>query len=153
MTIRESDKKDMPEILALMKELINEHHRLDPYYKEFSRYRGLKSYILDSIKNVNWISLVAVEGEEIVGYFIGEIAEAPFYSSEKWVGVVADTAVKKELRRKGILKALFKEAMQRFQKQGVNYIELSVDTRNSAAVAAWKNLGFTDYKLRLRKKI
>ena len=153
MIIRVSRKDDSAGIIALMKQLIDEHHQLDPYYKKFSDYQGLPEYIADTIKDRNKLLLVAEENEKIIAYFIGAIEEAPYYSSEKEIGVVADVAVDKKHRRRGILKSLFKKAQEWFEKKGVSYIELSVDARNTEAVIAWKKLGFSDYKLRLRKPI
>jgi ribosomal protein S18 acetylase RimI-like enzyme len=152
MIIREANKNDLVEILALIKQLIDKHRQIDPYYKPFKDYRGLKSHIAHAVKDPNKLVLVAENSDQILGYFMGEIEEAPFYSSEKYIGVVADTCVDKKLRRHGILKKLFGEAIKWFKEKRVNYIELSVDARNREAVAAWRKLGFSDYKLRLRTR-
>jgi ribosomal protein S18 acetylase RimI-like enzyme len=154
MKIRKAKNQDWPAILNLMRQLIEEHHALDKYYKSFAQYQklGLKNYIQESIKNPDKVFLVAEENNKILGYFLGTIEEAPYYSSEKKIGVIADTAVEKLYRQKGILRSLFQEALRWFKKENIKFIELSVDARNNAAVSAWKNLGFKDYKLRLQFK-
>lgn len=152
MIIREANKNDLAGILALIKQLIDQHRQIDPYYKPFKDYRGLKSYIAGAVKDPNKLVLVAEDGDKILGYFMGEIEEAPFYSSEKYIGLVADTCVDKKFRRQGMLKKLFNKAVRWFKEKGINYVELSVDARNKEAVAAWRKLGFSDYKLRLRTR-
>lgn len=153
MIVREAQKNDTGQILVLMKQLINEHAALDKYYKPFSKYRGLRDYISGAIKNPDQLLLVAETDGEIVGYILTAIEEAPFYSSEKLIGVVADAAVEKKYRRQGILTVLFKDALKWLGGVGINYVELSVDARNSSAVSVWRKLGFKDYKLRLRRLI
>lgn len=153
MVIRKAAEKDRPMILRLMEQLIEEHRRLDAYYKPFAKYRGLKDYIADAATDENKLLLVAENDGMIIGYFLGIIEEAPFYSVENYIGVVADAAVDKKYRRRGALAALFKEALEWFRKKGVNYIELSVDIRNAAAVAAWRRMGFAEYKYRMRRPV
>lgn len=150
MIIRRAKIEDSAMIVALMKQLIEEHRSLDSYYKNFSAYQELPEYIVETINDRNKLLLVAEENNSVIAYFIGAIEEAPYYSSEKKIGVVADTCVDKRRRRSGILVKLFEEALSWFNSKKINYVELSVDARNSAAVAAWKKLGFADYKIRMR---
>ena len=136
-----------------MKELIDLHSKIDSSYKEFIDYsrKDLEDYIEETINSKNKIILVADENKNLIGYLMGEIIEAPYYSKEKKIGVITDTAVGKKYRQHGILTAMFKESEGWFSRKKVNFIELSVDARNSDAIFAWKKLGFKDYKLRLRK--
>lgn len=153
MIIREALSQDANGVLKLMKQLIEEHGELDPYYKPFSKYRGLKKYIAEAAKDNNKLLLVAEIEGQIAAYFLGEIQEAPFYSNEKEIGWVADADVDPAYRRKGVLKTLYREALKWFASREIKYIELSVDSRNQPAVSAWQKLGFEKYKLRLRKKL
>lgn len=151
--IRKAKLEDSAAILNLMKQLIEEHAAVDKYYKPFIKYRGLKKYIADAIKNRGQLLLIAECDGTIAGYLMAAIEEAPFYSSEKFIGVIADTAVDKKYRRQGILKSLFNETLGWLKEKNINYLELSVDARNTAAVAAWRKFGFEDYKLRLRRAL
>lgn len=144
---------DTNDILRLMRGLIAEHHQRDRYYKPFSKYRGLKKYILDSLKDKNKLTLVVKNKNGVVAYLVAAIEEAPFYSSEKDIGVIADAAVNKVYRRRGILTMMFKYAEEWFRRQGIKYLELSVNSKNQTAIAAWQKLGFRVYKLRMRKKL
>lgn len=155
MIIRKANIKDSEGIISLMKELIDLHAGIDSSYKKFSEYseEDLDGYIKETTADKDKIILVAEDGKKILGYFIGEITEAPYYSKERKIGVVADTVVDPRNRGAGILTAMLEEAKKWFVKKKVNFIELSVDARNSDAVTAWKKLGFEDYKLRLRKSL
>ncbi len=136
-----------------MRELVDFHYSLDPYYRPAKNFRELRGYVSGALKNPKKLLLVAESDNQIIGYFLGSIEPAPAYASEKIIGLIADAVVDKKYRRQGILKDLFREALKWFSKKGINYLELSVDTRNEAAVAVWRNLGFKDYKLRLRRII
>lgn len=151
MVIRKAEQKDAAAVIALMKQLIDEHAALDEYYKPYAKYRGLKGYIADAIKNSEQLLLIAEVENKIVGYVLAAVEEAPFYSSERFIGIIADATVEKTIRRQGMLTQLFQEALNWFKQKGVSYIELSVDARNTAAIAAWRKLGFENYKLRLRR--
>ncbi|MEK7590135.1 MAG: GNAT family N-acetyltransferase [Patescibacteria group bacterium] len=151
MIIRKAATKDAIGILELMKQLIDLHHRLDPYYKQFSQYRNLRDYINEAATSRDKILLVAEEDNAVLGYIIGTIEETPFYATEDKIGAIADATVAEQYRRRGVLRLLFNEALAWFNKKGIKRIELSVDARNEAAVAAWKKLGFKDYKLRMYK--
>lgn len=153
MTIRTATSEDATSISKLMKELVEEHHQRDNYYKPSSRYHGLKKYIHNSLKDENKLMLVAEINDKIIAYLIAAIEEAPFYSSEKKIGVIADTVVNKTYRRRGTLTAMFRFTLDWFRKQEVNYIELSVNSKNQAAIAAWQKMGFETYKLRMKKAI
>lgn len=151
--IRKATKEDLSAILKLMQELINFHYSLDSYYRPAIKFRGLRDYVANAIKSPKKLLLVAESDQQIIGYFLGAIEIAPVYSSEKTVGLIADAVVNKKYRRKGVLKQLFQEALNWFNKKEVNYIELSVDARNLDAILAWKKLGFQDYKLRIRRTL
>lgn len=151
MNIRKAQKEDAPKILLLMKELIDEHHSWDSYYKSFEKFKGLKGHIIDSIRDPQKLVLVSEDAEKIIGYLIAEIEKSPFYSTEDKIGVIVDTVVTKKYRQRGMLKKFFEEALKWFKKNGINVIELSVDIRNKNALAAWKQLGFEEYKLRMKR--
>lgn len=155
MLIRKATIKDSESIISLMKELIDLHAGFDSSYKRFSEYskEDLRTYIDETADSKDKIILIAEDGKKILGYFIGEITEAPYYSKEKKIGVVADTVVDPRNRATGILTAMLEEAQKWFAKKKVNFVELSVDARNSDAIAAWRKLGFENYKLRLRKSL
>lgn len=151
--IRKAIKNDVDAILLLMKELVDFHSKIDSYYKSFTAYRGLRSYLYKSLRDENKLVLVAEKDGEIIGYFLGEIENAPFYSKERKIGIVADTAVSKSDRRQGVLKELFKNALTWFKEKGVYYLELSVHVKNQTALAAWRKFGFFEYRLRMRRKL
>ena len=153
MIIRKATPKDAIGVLELMKQLIDLHHHLDPYYKTFVQSRNLRAYISEAASSHDKILLVAEEDNAVLGYIIGVIEDTPSYATENKIGVVADATVAEQSRRRGILRLLFNEALAWFNEKGIKRIELSVDARNETAVAAWKKLGFKDYKLRMSKNV
>jgi GNAT superfamily N-acetyltransferase len=153
MIIKKAEKQDVPAILKLIKNLIEFHRRLDLYYKKFSQYRGLRNHILNSLKDKNKIVLVAENRGRTIAYLIGAVEAAPFYSSQKKIGVVNDVCVDEKFRRRGILKKIFKKALAWFRQKSVRVIELSVDIRNRPALTAWKKMKFYEYKLKMKRDL
>ncbi len=84
--------------------------------------------------NENSRFLVAASGDEVCGYIgVYEL----FESCE-----VANLAVKKEFRRKGIAKALLNEAIEGAKSRKREFITLEVRPSNTAALGLYESLGF-----------
>lgn len=90
--------------------------------------------------NENAHFLVAANGDEVCGYIgVYEL----FESCE-----VANLAVKKEFRRKGIAKALLYEAIEGAKSRKREFITLEVRPSNTAALGLYESLGFEKAGLR-----
>ncbi|MBR3439258.1 MAG: ribosomal protein S18-alanine N-acetyltransferase [Clostridia bacterium] len=90
--------------------------------------------------NENSRFLVAASGDEVCGYIgVYEL----FESCE-----VANLAVKKEFRRKGIAKALLNEAIEGAKSRKREFITLEVRPSNTAALGLYESLGFEKAGLR-----
>lgn len=61
--------------------------------------------------------------------------------------------IKEEYRNKGIGKSLLKEAIKRCKKLKAKHIDIKVFYKNEQAKKVYKELGFTEYLVQLRKQI
>ncbi|MBU1179302.1 GNAT family N-acetyltransferase [Patescibacteria group bacterium] len=150
---KKAANKDLDGIMELVKNTTNYHYKIDKYYKPFSKYKGLDKYTKNQIKNKNIKMLIAEDGGKIIGRIIGVITKAPSYVTPKKIGEIDDVFIKKNYRRKGIGKKLFKELLKWFKIKKIKHIELSVDARNKIGVNAWKKFGFYDYRVKMRKDL
>ena len=150
MTVRSAENKDTPELITLAKQIIDMHRELDAYYKPSYAYENFDAEVQSWLEDKDTRVLVAEEDGKLIGYIRGVVEDAPTFASVKRIGVVYDTFVAEEFRKKGIGKKLFAELLAWFREQGVKNVELNVDARNPAAIALWRKSGFKDYKLRMR---
>ncbi len=151
MNIRIAIKSDLPVIIKMASSMIDYHHSLDAYYKPSEDYKNLEETLTGELDDKDVALLVAEDNDQIVGYIRGVVEAAPEYIKPKKIGVVFDAFVENSAREGGIGKQLFEELKEWFATKKVKHLELSVDARNSAGIAFWKKLGFSDYKLRLRQ--
>lgn len=153
MTIRIATKNDLYAILKMASKMIDYHNSLDNYYKSSEEFKNLESSLEGDLDDKDVALLVAEENGKILGYIRGVVEAAPEYIKPKKIGVVYDAFVENSQREGGIGKQLFEDLKKWFTTKKVKHLELSVDARNSSGIAFWKKLGFSDYKLRLRKEL
>lgn len=150
MIIRSAKKSDLGGLMKLLEEMVIYHRKIDQYYKEFSKYSGLKDEVESWLSNKEMKVLVAEDGGNLIGYAQISAEDAPTYASVPKIGVVYDMYVQDSYRRKGIADMLFSEALDWFRLKKIKNIELSVDSRNTAGVKYWESMGFSTYKFRMR---
>lgn len=132
--IRHSEKKDIEQIRQI--------------YAEPSNYSATLQGPLPSIElwesrlgqaNAGVISLVAGQGEEILGHLGLHIEQNPRRKHVAHIGM----AVKASARRQGVADALIRAAIDMAEQwQAISRIELTVFTDNLAALALYEKNGF-----------
>ncbi len=153
MEIRTFQKKDLRAVVALVEKMSDYHHSLDSTYKPAKAYGDWGGIVSEWLEDPETQVFLAEEGGGVVGYIRAGVESAPEYSSEKKIGVVFDSYVEEEYRRQGIAGELFAAALTWFKKKKARSIELNVDCRNEGAIALWRELGFREIKLRMRRPI
>jgi len=90
--------------------------------------------------------LVAEEGEEIVGYVIGELREIMFsgVSHRSKMGHILNIAVDKGWRRGGIGALLMEEIESKFRGKGATKVTLEVRESSTAARSFYQGRGFAE---------
>lgn len=128
MEIREVEKKDLKEIIRLFKELDGKHikNRID--FKptiEINRYKRILKTVFD---DKNYIMIVAVLGNKVIGFSIGKIYEVKnnFVLLDQLIGEILFIVVENIFKRKGIGKLLIIELESKLLKLGANKLEIKV---------------------------
>ncbi|MGD2250510.1 MAG: GNAT family N-acetyltransferase [Candidatus Methanofastidiosia archaeon] len=152
-TIRKASLKDVDAIVTLNSTLADYHASLDQYYKPGCKTESyFREKILEVIFNKN-IHIVVAETNEIIGYIIGVIEEAKPFVIPDTIGKISHAFIRKEYRHQGVGKTLVMHVLKWFKEHDITYVELSVDSRNESAIAAWHNLGFKEYMKKMRLHI
>ncbi len=89
------------------------------------------------------LSLVALDGDEIVGYSLNYVAESDWPATGVREGWVGQLGVRRAWRRRGLATALLIRSMEVFRAAGLEAATLGVDAENpSGAVGIYERVGF-----------
>ena len=160
--IRKGTLKDIPRIVKLWKDFMEEHdcnvikrNKLakEQILKCKTGASKFKSYIINLLKTKKGYLIVAEEDGIIIGYNLAQIKkEIPVFKLKR-IGLIADLYIKKEFRGQRIATLFKNEAVKWFKKRNIKYMSISVYPDNPHAHEIYKKWGFFDYKITMRKKI
>jgi len=109
-------------------------------------------------RKMRGIVLVAELDGRPVGYLMAHLAAFPHRHhlrtrKPNLEGYVAEVLVDKRARRRGVGLALFQEAERRMIALGCDNLQVGVSADNTAARRFYRDFGFREFGLRLRKDI
>ena len=142
-------------LFNLKNELTHYQYGLDQQYKSSDKINrvtrdDLQKFIDDK---KSWI-FVADDNGALVGYIAGEIRENHYLELDNIIsGNIKNFVVKKSSRNKKVGRALYLAAIEFFTTLGIDYVEVSVNTKNLSALAAYKKLGFKEFQIKLNQRI
>lgn len=144
-SIKPARLHDLPGILERWQELMALHQTFDPvlYALEPHAVGTYQAFIRRQMGARDAVVLVArTEHGEVAGYVVaGRGKRAPMFRIQQ-VGMIFDMAVKAELRRSGIGRALADEAGAFFTRIGLSYAQVNFSPNNPSAAAFWPKYGF-----------
>lgn len=152
------EEKNIKDVYELLKGLAFEMKELDKdkNYFQFNEYPEnlIIDYINNTILDNDSIIYIAVKNLEIIGFIGGKIQNnfLPFLYPDK-VAYIFGAYIKKEFRRKGVLKKLEEKIISFFKERNVEYIDLNVMSYNSSGSNCWKKLGYKTFRKQKRKKL
>ena len=155
--IRKATAKDIPRIKELWDSLMSYHERFG-YGRGIFEYKKNADalhtkFIRKQLRRRNAAIFVAELDGKVAGYVNVEVGTIPpiyVHDKEAYLcGIVVDN----EYRRKGIGKALMKEAEGWAKKKGLYSIALTVHTGNKGAYTTYKKSGFKELNLKMVKII
>ena len=154
MKIVRADSSHLDQIKEVWREFMEYHQRIDPYYGTvdggdilFGDYISLRMGQDDSLV------LVAVEGEQLLGYCLSYVQQRPPVFTEAAVGVISDLAVKAEQRGGGAGGALVEASLDWLRRHGVKRVELRTSARNDLAIEFYRKHGFRIYDHMMTREI
>lgn len=156
MHIRPAETGDIPELIKLGKNLLDNHATWDREYYTLEEDFDLSfgNWLKDQMTYPNQFILVATDEEKVIMGFISGFIKALFpWFKTKSVGHISYLVVDPSYRQKNIGGQLEAEAIAWFKSKNVPYVEVYVDEQNSIGRIAWDKYGFLPFKKFLRKKI
>lgn len=152
MIIRKFSEKDLPQVLNLCRE-VRQHHIdiLNGYFTEQDDTIEQIGFV-DSLTKDNMVALVAKEGENLCGYLLAEIKNAPYLQKSK-IAHIGNLGVAKEMRGHGIGRALVDAFYELCQKENVDEIRLGVFNKNVEAYRFYEKYGFLPFEQRMNLQV
>ena len=152
--IRDATEKDLKGIVVLWEMLVEQHRT---YSDHFAIARGGRRkwarYLRQKFTERSTKLIVAEEEGELVGFMMCLLSPQESIFAEKATGVVSDAFVRKDRRKKGVMKEMLRVALRWFDKNKMKSVEVSVAAANLEARAAWGQLGFKPFLVRKRLQL
>jgi mycothiol synthase len=93
------------------------------------------------------LSFLAMDGDEIAGFSFNTVSPEENERNGLQEGEVAELAVRRPWRKRGVASALLCETMRAFKTEGLDYARLGVDAENpTGALGLYEGLGFKQVK-------
>ena len=153
MQIRKFEKKDLPQVLELCREVRDFHIKLLGGYFAPQDDNFEQIGYLESLTDDKTTALVAEENNISVGYLLAENKISSHLLASK-VAHISNIGVKKELQRTGLGKKLMDAFYEICRQKDIDEIRLSVYNKNISACRFYEKYGFEplDQRMRLNLK-
>lgn len=150
--VRKMQNEDLEQVLKLCDE-VREHHRniLGGYFAPQNDEME-KSVLLDTLGKEGKFSLVALDGDNIVGMLLAEMRQTPWLETPK-IANIFNFGVFEKARGQGIAKLLMNAFIEKCKKENIKEIKLGVFNKNISAYNFYKKYGFEDQEQRMSFKI
>jgi ribosomal protein S18 acetylase RimI-like enzyme len=144
--IRQAVAEDVPSILEIWKELMDFHKELDVIFsRSATGHEKFEEYVMKNIQNEDFDVVVAVDGENLVGYCMAKISEYPPVLEEQRYGDIENIAVMEKYRRSRIGERLLDEVRKWCLEKGIHRVEAKVSKFNKVSTGFWAKMGFRPY--------
>jgi ribosomal protein S18 acetylase RimI-like enzyme len=154
MKIRRAELQDLKELVEFEKKISSMHGKLDKFYEESgSTEREKKKFLSGHLKSRDSLVLVAEENGKIIGYILSYITKRPKIFKEKMSGHISSIYILERYQNKGVAKSLLEETYKWFKKRKIQWVELSVHTKNKSGIKFWEKSRFKTTILRMRRKL
>ncbi|MFC1953510.1 GNAT family N-acetyltransferase [Chloroflexota bacterium] len=153
--IVKAEEKHIPEIGDLWIEFMRFHADMDSVYQppDDSIPIFIGEYLQPAMSDKNSLVLVALDGEQIIGYSYSLITEPHKLNNREKYGSIHDMFIVSPYRRSGIGMKMFNEIIKWFTFNNIKRIELDVMTQNQTASSFWEKLGFKDLNRTIIRQI
>lgn len=157
--VRKAGLKDLDDILILWEGLVNDQTEYRVPGTEDSIMPDMKddakeifrAFAKRTIHSKNGIIMVAVQGENIVGYLLGFLQKnVPVFKGDL-VAYISDIFVKEEYRSMGIATAMNDRFEEWLKSKGISTSTLQVITTNDIASKLYRKWGYGDIFITMRK--
>jgi ribosomal protein S18 acetylase RimI-like enzyme len=154
LAIRTASKDDLPVIKELWKEFMDFHKERDPFFSRVEdAHEDFALFMKGNINKDDWLVLVAVDEDQIVGYGTATVMSYPPIYQEPRYGYIQDVAITKTHRGRGVGRQIFEQMVSWFREKNISRLELEVSVTNDVSQAFWYKIGFKDFTKKLSMRL
>ena len=106
--------------------------------------KPIERFYSNLLESETALILLALQGDEVVGYISGFIQERPPIHAIRKMGFVDGLFVKPAARRYGIGTQLWNRVLEWLNGHEITKIQLTVASKNPGAIEFWKKHGFSE---------
>ncbi len=139
---------DLWQQFAAMREEMTEHRILNEDAADY-----FFGYATGLLHRRDSLCLVADDDGDVVGYLIATKQRRPPIYHHTRVAYLSDAYVAESHRKQGILKRFVDELQAWAKREGVTAIDVQIFQNNELARDIYHNLGFSDYRVLMRKEV
>lgn len=152
--IRAAAVRDLDRVAALWSALAAHHEPLDPLFRQRpGAAEAIRGLLAAQLRDSDAALFVHdVEGD-LAGFCSVRVDQAPPVFEEGERAEITDLAVRADLRRRGIGRALAETALAWVARRGLTRVEVRVATHNAEGQAFWRALGFGDLMDVLQRRL
>lgn len=153
MNIRKAEKNDVSDLLRLLSQVLEVHHKARPDIFRTGVAKYTKEELWDILSDESRPIFVAEEAESILGYcfcIMKEEKNSHIFTDIKTL-YIDDLCVDEAARSQHVGTALYEWALNYAKKEGCYNLTLNVWADNSSAVAFYEKLGLSVQKIGMEK--
>jgi ribosomal protein S18 acetylase RimI-like enzyme len=156
IVVRPAVRADAPAIGKLGALLVRTHHEFDP--RRFipstpQTARGYGSFLATQLDDPSIVVLVAVRGDEIVGYTYAAVEGYDYMSLRGPAGALHDIVVDPAERGRGVGRLLLEATLAALAARGAPRVVLSTAERNEAAQRLFERAGFRRTMIEMTREL
>ena len=138
-------------MLGLVERFLGEQVALEPGMKPVESWKEhMEGFLRRVLTKDDYHARVLTANGNLIGFILCGMSEEPTYEKGR-IGYIADCYIIPELRRHGLGRKLVEDARSILKTAGADTIQLNVLAKNDAAVAFWKQMGFSTYMYRMKE--
>ena len=155
LNIRNAKKEDFEKLVDLQIAAWDYHHKNDALWSKSSgKTKIIQSLVKETfLTGRNPLALVLTCDDVVVGYATAEIRKKGEVYAEKKIGHIGTVFIDSGHRKLGLGKMAIDHFLEIFKKKKIKTVTLNVDIHNKLGIAAWRHMGFQDWRLELRTDI
>jgi ribosomal protein S18 acetylase RimI-like enzyme len=153
VVIRRAGPQELAPAAALAAELVRLHHAVDParFFLPDRVEQGYTWWFTRELGRRDAVILVAVRGDDVVGYAYGTLEERDWNMLLDVHGAIHDVFVAERARRGGIGRRLLQQMIAELETLGARRIVLSTMVTNHAAQRVFVACGFRPTMLEMTR--
>ena len=150
--IREAAEADMDAVtemcMAVKEAILSEHGGSDV---SSNNREEIKAYTMKYLKYNTRIIFVALIGDEIVGFIMGDVKSPNPVFKPQVYGSISCLYVKKVYADIGVSRMLVFKIEEWLRARGIEFMEVRVRAKNVSGMNLWSSLGFTENAIIMKR--